>query len=87
MEGVSPLAGAGSIKIPLFLYSGNRDVTVPKMESERFYAAAKAAGRPVKFLEIEVMGHQINRWEPGSTQQILESVSDYLKSDCSFGDL
>lgn len=85
--GMSPLDHAAEIKIPLFLYSGDRDVTVPIKESERFYAAARKAGQPVKFLTIKDMGHQINRWEAGQTAEVLTAIETYLRTDCGPGGL
>ena len=85
--GLSPLDSAANIQIPLFLYHGDRDVTVPIKESERFYAAAKAAGKPVKFLSIPDMGHQYVRWEAGQTAQVLTEVEAYLRTECGPGGL
>lgn len=87
MEGLSPQDHAGDIKIPMLLYSGDRDVTVPIKESERFFAAAKAAGKPIKFLKLKDMGHQYNRWGPGDIEKVLEAVETYLKTDCGPGGL
>lgn len=87
MLGLSPMEKAGEIKIPLFLYSGDRDVTVPIKESERFYAAAKASGQTVKFLTIKDMGHQSNRWEAGQIEEVLTAVEGFLRTDCGPGGL
>jgi dipeptidyl aminopeptidase/acylaminoacyl peptidase len=87
MEGLSPMEYASQIKIPLFLYSGDRDVTVPIKESERFYAQARSSGQTVKMLTIKDMGHQYNRWEAGQTQEVLVAVENFLRNDCGPGGL
>ena len=85
--GLSPADHGPEVSIPVFLYHGDRDVTVPIGESERFVAALKAAGKPYKYLAIPDMGHQYNRWESGQTAQVLNAVEAYLRTDCGPGGL
>jgi dipeptidyl aminopeptidase/acylaminoacyl peptidase len=75
------------VSIPVFLYHGDRDVTVPIEESERFIGALKAAGKPYKFLPIKDMGHQSNRWEAGQAAQVLDAIDAYLRTECGPGGL
>jgi acetyl esterase/lipase len=85
--GLSPLDHAADVSIPVFLYHGDRDVTVPIGESERFASALKAAGKPYKYLPIKDMGHQSNRWEAGQIAQVLTAVEGFLRTDCGPGGL
>jgi dipeptidyl aminopeptidase/acylaminoacyl peptidase len=87
IQGLSPADHGPEVSIPVFLYHGDRDQTVPIGESERFVAALKAAGKPYKYLPIKDMGHQSNRWEPGQIAQVLHAVEDYLRTDCGPGGL
>ncbi len=87
INGLSPIEEASKVSIPVFLYHGDRDVTVPISESERFAAALKSAGKPYKFLAIPDMGHQANRWEAGQIAQVLTAIDDYLRNDCGPGGL
>ena len=87
VQGLSPVDHGAEVSIPIFLYHGDRDVTVPISESERFVAALKAAGKPYKYLPIKDMGHQSNRWEPGQIAIVLTSIEAYLRTDCGPGGL
>ncbi len=87
IQGLSPADHGADVSIPVFLYHGDRDVTVPISESERFVAALKAAGKPYKYMPIKDMGHQSNRWEPGQIAEVLTAVDSYLRNDCGPGGL
>lgn len=87
INGLQPLDHAGELAIPIFLYHGELDVTVPITQSERFVAAAKRSGKPVKFLELKNMGHQSNKWEPGQVGQVLSAIDTYLRTECGPGGL
>lgn len=83
--GLQPLDHADKIAIPIFLYHGELDITVPKTQSERFVAAVKRTGKPVKYLELKNMGHQSNKWEPGQVGQLLGAIDTYLRTECGPG--
>ena len=87
IQGLSPAEHTGEVSIPIFLYHGDRDQTVPISESERFVAGLRAAGKPYKYLAIKDMGHQYSRWEPGQTAQVLTAIDAYLRTDCGPGGL
>lgn len=87
IQGLSPVDHGADVSIPVFLYHGDRDVTVPISESERFVGALKAAGKPYKYMPIKDMGHQSNRWEPGQIAEVLTAVDSYLRTDCGPGGL
>ncbi len=87
INGLSPFEKASQVSIPIFLYHGDRDVTVPISESERFVGVLKSTGKPYRYLEIKDMGHQSNRWEPGQTAQVLTAIESYLTTECGPGGL
>lgn len=87
VDGMSPLEHAAEVSIPIFLYHGDRDTTVDPKESDRFVAALKAAGKPVKFLALKDMGHQYVLWQPGQVGEVLTAVENYLRTDCGPGGL
>ena len=87
INGLSPFDRASEVSIPIFLYHGDRDVTVPISESERFVAVLKATDKPYRYLEIKDMGHQSNRWEAGQVAEVLTAVESYLTTECGPGGL
>lgn len=87
VNGLEPLSQAGNIKIPIFLYHGDRDTNVPIDQSERFVAAAQKSGQPVKFLKLKDMGHSGNTWMPGQAAEVLTAVENYLRTECGPGGL
>lgn len=62
-QSVDPyLATAQKIaKIPIWVFHGSADTTVPTSESQKMVAALKAAGANVKYSEYEGVGH--NSWD------------------------
>ncbi|MBX3480041.1 MAG: S9 family peptidase [Caulobacter sp.] len=87
VNGLEPLDHAGEIKIPIFLYHGDRDTNVPIEQSERFVAAAQKSGQPVKFLKLKDMGHSGNTWMSGQIAEVLTAVDNYLRTECGPGGL
>jgi dipeptidyl aminopeptidase/acylaminoacyl peptidase len=84
MRGLSPLTQADKIQIPLMVYHGERDQTVPLIQSELFVDKAKAANKPVEYHVLADYAHG-----PAWTRQIntkqLTLISDYLSSGCGGG--
>lgn len=87
VAGLSPIDHADEVSIPMFIYHGDRDTNVPVEQSRRFVAALKAAGKPVKYMEVKDMGHSINTWGVGNLAQVLTAVDDFLRTDCGPGGL
>lgn len=81
VKGLSPLSLAAETKIPLMVFHGDRDQTVPLEQSEWFVDKAKSAGRPVEFHVIADYGHG-----PAWTREIfatqLRLIDDYLREGC-----
>lgn len=86
VEGLSPLDKATDMQIPLMVYHGDRDQTVPLEQSQWFVNKAKQAGKPVVYHEIADYGHG-----PAWTRKIfgdqLRLIDDYLANDCGGGGL
>ena len=87
IAGVDPLAHAAEVKIPVMLFHGDRDRTVPVRKSRAFVAKLRAAGKPVEYVEIKDMGHQYVLMTPAMAEQGLTAVDNYLKTGCKAGGL
>lgn len=70
----------------MLIFHGNRDQTVPIEQSEKYYAALKAAGKAVKYVEIEDYGHG-DSLSPAQQAKVLGIIEDYLAKDCGPGGL
>lgn len=86
MRGLNPLAQADKIQIPIMVYHGDRDQTVPLMQSELFVDKAKAAGKPVEYHVLNDYAHG-----PAWTRKVnidqLSLISNYLSKGCGTGGL
>jgi dipeptidyl aminopeptidase/acylaminoacyl peptidase len=72
---------ADKMQIPIMVYHGDRDQTVPLEQSDWFVSKAKGAKRPVAYHEIADYAHG-----PAWTRKIfgdqLRIIEDYLVRDC-----
>ncbi len=59
----SPLAHVQNLERPMLITAGANDVRVRKDQSERFFGAARALGKPVEFHLFENEGHSLWRAE------------------------
>jgi len=86
IAGLSPLDHVEDASIPILIFHGDRDQTVPIEQSEKYYEALKKAGKDVKYVEISDYGHG-----PSVTvdkqAQVLELLASYLRDDCGMGGL
>jgi dipeptidyl aminopeptidase/acylaminoacyl peptidase len=86
VKGLSPLSLADKMEIPLMVYHGDRDQTVPIIQSELFVDKAKAAGKPVEYHVLADYAHG-----PAWTRKIIANqlnlISTYLGSGCGKGGL
>ncbi|WP_457418299.1 alpha/beta hydrolase family protein [Roseateles sp. P5_E7] len=86
VKGLSPLSLADKMEIPLMVYHGERDQTVPIIQSELFVDKAKAAGKPVEYHVLADYAHG-----PAWTRKImadqLNLISTYLAKGCGTGGL
>jgi len=86
VDGLNPLDKASEMKIPLMVYHGDRDRTVPIEQSEWFVAKAKNSGQPVEYHAIADYAHG-----PAWTRKIMADqltvIDDYLAKGCGGGGL
>jgi len=81
VKGVSPLDYADKISIPIMVYHGVRDRTVPIEQSEWFVKKAKAAGKDVEYHEFVDYAHG-PAWTRDIFGQQLKIIDDYFKTGC-----
>lgn len=81
VKGVSPLDFADKIKIPIMVYHGDRDRTVPIEQSEWFVAKAKKSGQPVVYHAFKDYAHG-PAWTRAIMAAQLKAIEDYLLTDC-----
>ena len=81
VDGLNPLDHADKIKIPLMVYHGDRDQTVPIEQSEWFVSKAKASGQPVEYHAIADYAHGA-AWTRSIMGDQLRIIDTYLASGC-----
>jgi len=81
VKGLSPVDKAGEIQIPIMVFHGERDQTVPIEQSQWFVTKAKAAGKQVVYHEIPDYGHG-PAWTRDIMAKQLGYIEDYLTKDC-----
>jgi len=76
MNDRSPMAHVDRLQAPILLTHGSQDWRVPVDESRQFVEAARAAKKPVQYVEVEGQGHHI---EGLSLQvQVYQARFDFL---------
>ena len=86
VDGLNPIDKAGEMKIPLMVYHGDRDRTVPLEQSEWFVAKARNSGQPVEYHEIADYAHG-PAWTRAIMGDQLRLIDDYLTKGCGGGGL
>jgi dipeptidyl aminopeptidase/acylaminoacyl peptidase len=81
VKGLSPVDKASEIKIPIMVYHGDRDQTVPIYQSEIFVGPAKRSGQPVEYHELKDFAHG-PYWTVAVNQQQLQLFEDYFSKGC-----
>ena len=81
VDGLNPLDHADKIKIPLMVYHGDRDQTVPIEQSEWFVAKAKASGQPVEYHALADYAHG-PAWTRAIMADQLRLIDTYFASGC-----
>jgi len=81
VRGLNPLDQADRIQIPIMVYHGDRDQTVPLEQSDWFVSKAKSSKQPVVYHELADYAHG-----PAWTRKIMADqlgyIEDYLLRDC-----
>lgn len=86
VKGLSPLSKADQIQIPIYVYHGDRDQTVPIKQSEWFVAKAKGAGKDVTYREFKDYTHG-PAWLRSTFADQLHGIDDYFTKGCGGGGL
>ncbi len=86
IAGLSPLDKVQDASIPIMIFHGDRDQTVPIEQSEKYHAALKAAGKNTQYVEIKDYGHG-GSLSPLQQGKVLEILETYLANDCGPGGL
>jgi dipeptidyl aminopeptidase/acylaminoacyl peptidase len=84
IRGLNPLEFADQIKIPIMVYHGDRDQTVPLLQSELFVDRAKSSGKQVEYHVLKDYAHG-PAWTRQTMTEQLTLISDYLKTGCGGG--
>ena len=86
IDGMSPVEHASDIQIPIMVYHGERDTTVPIEQSEAFVARARRSSQPVEYHVLADYAHG-----PAWTREIfanqLRFIDTYFASGCGQGGL
>ena len=81
MRGLSPLSKADQIKIPIMVYHGERDQTVPLSQSDAFVKRAQRSGQKVDYHVLKDYGHG-PAWRREIMAKQLQLINDYLRQGC-----
>jgi dipeptidyl aminopeptidase/acylaminoacyl peptidase len=81
VKGLSPLSKADQIQIPIYVYHGDRDQTVPIEQSQWFVAKAKGAGKDVTWREFKDYAHG-PAWTRQTMGEQLKGIEDYFVKGC-----
>ena len=81
VKGLNPVDFADKIQIPVMVYHGERDQTVPLEQSDWYVSKAKRSGQPVVYHQLADYAHG-----PAWTRKIMADqlgyIEDYLLHDC-----
>jgi pimeloyl-ACP methyl ester carboxylesterase len=86
IKGLNPLEQADKIKIPMMIYHGERDQTVPIEQSQWFFAKAKQSGQAVEYHELKDFAHGPS-WTRKIAAEHLRYIDNYLNKGCGGGGL
>ena len=84
IRGLNPLQHADKIKIPIMVYHGDRDQTVPVIQSDLFVDKAKSSGQKVEYHVLKDYAHG-PAWTRQTMTTQLMLISDYFKTGCAGG--
>lgn len=81
VKGLSPLTMADKINIPILIYHGERDQTVPLIQSELFADKARKSNQPVDYRVLPDYGHG-PAWTRSIMTQQLRLIEQYFVQGC-----
>ena len=82
--GMNPLANVDKVDIPMLVYAGDRDQTVPIVQSRQWVRALKAKGKSVEYVEVKDMPHSLPWW-PAWQEETLAAIEGFLNKGCAGG--
>lgn len=86
VKGMSPVDHADKISIPIMVYTGDRDQTVPVIQSEIFVDKARKSSQPVQYHLIKDYDHG-PAWTRQTMTDQLKYISSFLSEGCGKGGL
>ncbi|MFZ9995101.1 MAG: alpha/beta hydrolase family protein, partial [Steroidobacteraceae bacterium] len=86
IAGLSPLDVIDQASIPIMVFHGDRDQTVPIEQSEKFVDALRKLGKDVQYEEIKDYGHGPSL-STAQQAKVLEILETYLANGCGPGGL
>ena len=86
VAGLNPVEHADKLQIPIMVYHGDRDRTVPSEQSEWFVDKAKRSNQPVIYREFTDYGHG-PAWTRKTMGDQLAYIEEYLLRGCGGGGL
>jgi dipeptidyl aminopeptidase/acylaminoacyl peptidase len=81
VDGLNPVDHADKLQIPIMVYHGDRDQTVPLEQSDWYVSKAKGAKQPVVYHELADFAHG-PAWTRKTLGEELTYIEDYLLKDC-----
>lgn len=86
-DGVSPLAEADKIQIPVMIVHGDADQRVPYYHAERMDKKMENLGKDVKLVTLEKADHFSNTLFFDHQKKLYTEMLDFLENDCGPGGL
>lgn len=78
LAAVSPRRLVDNITAPVLLIHGTDDTIVFARQSENMRDAMERAGKTVRYVPIEGVGHPFTYWEEGHVRQVLQETESFL---------
>ncbi len=86
VKGLNPVEHADKIQIPVMVFQGMRDRTVPPEQSQWYVEKAKKSGQKVEYYEFGDYAHG-PAWTRAILADTLHHIEDYLTKGCGGGGL
>lgn len=86
VSGLSPVTQASQIGIPIMVFHGVRDTTVPLEQSDAYVRNARSSGQEVEYHVLEDYAHGAS-WTRTIAAEQLGLIDTYLRTGCGGGGL
>ncbi len=83
VKGTDAMSNVDKANIPILIYHGDRDQTVPIVHARELVAALRSRGKAVTYFEVEDMPHSLPWW-PAWQEKTLTAIEAFLAKDCGF---